>query len=158
MALFRRKKTQAQSQPSPKVQIQVQRQSSVSILWTKEFEHSSNFRGFRRIRLAHNGNEKCLKTLDKYRDSKFAFKGCPIKIECLHTVDDSGEYDSINVYVNGDLIGRVPVTKDKELHMLTDYDYDAVSLMVDEKYHADGSVMGQNVYLFVHYVGEEPPK
>ena len=161
MALFGRKKQKSlevQPSHSPQVQVQVKRSSDVSILWTKKFEHSQNYRGFRRIRLQHNGSNKCLSTIDKYRDSGFVFKGSPIELKCLKTVTDYDEFKSIDVYVGGDLIGRVPETKEKDLSMLSDYEYDAVSLMVDEKRHADGSVMGQNVYLFVHYVGEEPPK
>ena len=45
-----------------------------------------------------------------------------------------------------------------ELSMLFDYEYDKVHLKVDESYHADGTVMGTNIYLFVHYPGEEPIK
>lgn len=127
-------------------------------VWTKEFVHTSNFRGFRRLSLVHNAIDECINTLALYRDGGFSFKGCPILLECVRKTYAGNSSDTINVYVDGHLIGRLPEYKEKEQSMLTDYEYDKLHLRVEESYHADGSVMGQNVYLMVHYVNEEPPR
>lgn len=130
--------------------------TSVSVVWTKDFIQSGNFRGYKRIKLRHNGDSACAATIDAYRKVQFNFADRPITLKCVRAVESGETYHHIDVSVDGYLIGQVANYSDKNLSMLMDYEYDAVYLMVDEKYHADGTVMGQNVYLFVHYVGEEP--
>ena len=75
----------------------------------------------------------------------------------MTSVIDEDNY-IVNVFVDGKRIGVVHSYNTDNYEMLTRYEFDSVSLKVDEKYHTDGTVMGQNVYLFVHYSGEEPPK
>ena len=145
------------SEPPAEVSIEYSGPTT-EVLWTKDFIQALNFKGFRRIKLKHNGNKDCLKTLDKYRPDKFSFKDLPIRLECVKKISNGQESVSISVYVDDNILGIVEDYMDKAMAMLTDYEYDKVYLMVDEKYHTDGSVMGQNVYLLVHYIGDEPEK
>lgn len=163
MALFKRKTKQA-AEPTP----QISQRTAPELIWTRSFNQSSNYRGFRRVKLRTHGEQNVDDTLAYFRESKFDFKNSTIQLDHyllpntrvngnVVSVSDEDNY-IINVFVDGKRIGVVHSNDPDKYVTLSQYEYDAVSLKVDEKYHADGTVMGQNVYLFVHYIGEEPPK
>ena len=118
----------------------------------------TSVRGFRRLQLRHIDVDGCEDTLSAFRPVGFNFKGCTIIVEGIEVISNGSTYRMVDVYVDGSRIGQVKSTMANELSMLFDYEYDKVHLKVDESYHADGTVMGTNIYLFVHYPGEEPIK
>ena len=163
MALFKRK-----SKPAKEPISQITQRTAPELIWTKSFKQSSSFRGFCRVKLRTHGEANVDDTLAFFRGSKFDFKNSTIQLDhyLLPNTRVSGNVTSIidednyivNVFVDGKRIGVVHSDKSPDNYeKLTRYEFDSVSLKVDEKYHADGTVMGQNVYLFVHYIGEEPP-
>lgn len=163
MALFKRK-----SKPAEDPVSQIAQRTAPELIWTKSFKQSSNFRGFRRVKLRTHGEANVDDTLAYFRESKFDFKNSTIQLDhyLLPNTQVSGNAVSVidednyivNVFADGKRIGVVHSYNTDNYEMLTRYEFDSVSLKVDEKYHTDGTVMGQNVYLFVHYSGEEPPK
>ena len=138
------------------VVIEVIGASSSDEVWTKEFPNTKNFRGFKRIKLKHKDVDGVDDTLSFYRSRAFDFKDTNIKISCIRTVQD-GEEDklSFDVYVDDKKIGEVPDYNFDGIGLLANTDIDKVCLRVEEAYHADGTVMGQNVYLFVHPTAPE---
>lgn len=133
------------------VSIEVINASSSDIVWTKEFPQASNFRGFKRVKLKHIGIDGIEGALSHFRGSAFDFKNSTVKISCIRTVRP-GEEDrlSFDVFVDGKKIGVVPDYNFDAIGLLANTDIDKVFLQVDESYHADGTPMGQNIYLFVH--------
>jgi hypothetical protein len=69
-------------------------------------------------------------------------------VECVSVERD---YNYVNVYVDGKMIGRVGAASN-HIDDLSTRDFDKVHVMVEEVLRPDGSIMGDNVYLFVHYV------
>lgn len=149
MSLFRRKNKTSPAAPAAAVRFA---QPQRSLLFRKEFIQAGSFRGFRRVKLQYVDVEGCSETLDAFRAGGFSFKGLPIRIEGIGVQSNGESYRIVDVYVDGCLIGRVKSTDDAGLSMLCDSEYDQAYLKVDEAYHADGSVMGANVYLFVHLI------
>lgn len=124
-------------------------------VWTKDFVQSHSFKGCKRYKLKHVDVDGVADTLALYRP-EFAFKDCPITLERVDTFrgpELSGS--KIKVYVDGHIIGFVPDYKPEEIVSLSDQPYDKAHVRVEEHYHDDGSVMGQNVYLFVRFVNAE---
>lgn len=133
------------------VSVEVINASSSDIVWTKDFPQASNFRGFKRVKLKHTGIDGIEGVLSHFRGSAFDFKNSTVSINCIRTVR-SGEEDrlSFDVFVDGKKIGVVPDYNFDAIGLLANTDIDKVFLQVDESYHADGTPMGQNIYLFVH--------
>ena len=152
MSLFRRKKKQSEA-----VAYNVVRNRE-TVLFRKQFVQSSSFRGFRRIKLSASHVDNYDQTLSYFRERDFDFKGSEILLECIKIESGSDVFYRINVYVDGRMIGRVSEASDESISMLTDYEYDKAHVKVEEFYHKDGTVMGSNVYLFVHYPGVAPVK
>lgn len=155
VALFRRKNKNIQKNDTIIVEVAKPQRS---VLFRKEFAQAGSFRGFRRLQLRHIDVDGCEDTLSAFRPAGFNFKGCTIIVEGIEETSNGSTYRMVDVYVDGSRIGQVKSTMANELSMLFDYEYDKVHLKVDESYHADGTVMGTNIYLFVHYPGEEPIK
>lgn len=147
--LFRRKNNAGSAAPRVAVKFA---QPQYTLLFRKEFVQAGSFRGFRRVKLQHMDVEGCSDTLDAFRAGGFNFKSLPIKIEGIGIRSNGESYRIVNVYVGGRLIGRVKSTDDAGLGLLCDSEYDQAHLKVDAAYHNDGSVMGSNVYLFVHLI------
>ena len=150
MSFFRRKKSGA----DPVVIDVVKRERTV--LFKREFAQASSFRGFRRIKLSTARVNNFDQTLAFFRDNGFDFKGCTVVLECIKEIVADQTYLTVNVYVNGHLIGFIGPAATNSILMLTEYEYDKVYVKVDEFKRPDGSIMGDNVYLFVHYPGEAP--
>ena len=119
-------------------------------------EWKEEFRG--RIKLSASHVDNYDQTLSYFRERDFDFKGSEILLECIKIESGSDVFYRINVYVDGRMIGRVSEASDESISMLTDYEYDKAHVKVEEFYHKDGTVMGSNVYLFVHYPGVAPVK
>lgn len=152
MSLFRRKKRQPEAVAYNFVK------NRETVLFRREFIQSSSFRGFRRIKLSASHVDGYEQTLSYFRKKDFYFKGSKILLECIKIESGSDVYFRINVYVDGRMIGRVSEASDESISMLTEYEYDKAHIKVEELHRQDGSVMGSNVYLFVHYPDVAPVK
>ena len=116
-----------------------------------------SFKGFRRIKLKYIDVDGCAETLDAYRSQGFDFKNSTIQIDGFDKVSNGESSRFAKVYVDGNIIGVIAEYMDKGLSFVFDNKFDKVFLKVEEAYHADGSVMGANVYLFVRLCNQLPP-
>ena len=128
------------------------------VLWAKQFPQASSFRGFRQIKMTSGYPEMVEATLSKYRPD-YNFKGCIITLQYVETKYRGQEpFREIYAYVSGNYIGRIAHHFDEGIDWLTNYNYDKAYIKVEEYNYADGKIMGQNVYLFLHFVGQQPIK
>lgn len=116
-----------------------------------------SFKGFRRAKLKYIDVDGCAETLDAFRSSGFDFNNSLIRIDGFNKVSNGESSRFANVYVDGHIIGAMAEYMYKELSFVFDNKFDKVFLKVEESYHADGSPMGANVYLFVHLCNQLPP-
>ena len=119
-----------------------------TVVYRREFLQSSSFRGFKRIKLSYSGVPSYDQTISFFRSKGFDFNRCSVIVECVGVERD---YNYVNVYVDGKMIGRVGAASN-HIDDLSTRDFDKVHVMVEEVLRPDGSIMGDNVYLFVHYV------
>lgn len=119
-----------------------------AVVYRREFLQSSSFRGFKRIKLSYSGVPSYDQTIGYFRKNGFDFKDNSVIVECINV---DREYNYVNVYVDGRMIGCVGAASD-HVGDLSSRDFDKIHVKVEEVLRPDGSVMGDNVYLFVHYV------
>ena len=121
------------------------------VAWCKEFVQASTFKGCKRYKLKHVDVDGAADTLALYRPA-FKFKDCPIMLERVDTYKGQDlDGSKIKIYVDGRIIGLLPDYKPEDIEALSARPYDKVHVRVEESYHDDGSVMGQNVYLFIRF-------
>ncbi len=129
----------------------------ITRVFTVDIPQAHSFRGFRRIELKHADVDICSETLELYRSSGFDFKNSVIRIEGFNKAGNGESSRFARVYVDGHIIGMIAEYMYRELSFVFDNKYDKAFLRVEEAYHADGTPMGANVYLYVHLCNQLPP-
>lgn len=126
-------------------------------VFTVSMPQSHSFKGFRRINLRYADIDGCTETLSRYRSSGFKFKGSEIRIEGFNKISNGESSRFAKVYVDNHIIGVIAEHMYRELSFVFDNKYDKAFLKVEEFYHTDGSIMGANIYLFVHLCNHLSP-
>ena len=148
--LFSKKKKKS---PAPK--------KETGVLWQKEFIQSESYKGYRKIKLSRYYHEQIDKSMAYFVKHNYDMNGRAIKLTCTRFDKDRPDGCRIDVRVAGKLIGTVWQSDEQQWPMLTEYDFDAVYVRIDDTWPdcpPDSHVVHTKAYLFVHYSTDAPIK
>jgi len=128
------------------------------LLWSKTYTQSSSFKGYRKIMLSRYYSDSVDATISKLKKKKYDLAGSKIKLENIKSLDKYNNYQVVNVYINGMLIGSVFNSDKQGYEKLTKNKIDKVHLLIEDSAPDFESpyVVTAKAYLLVHFADDDP--